>query len=135
MQYGGRVWQDSRFTRWRIPMIDKTAEYLRALETTLAGVDPKRTIALTHVIPRLEFSVQPPKGIWTYFNGLLGSARYGELLSRAGVRAAACGHVHYRKRFKADGVEWICSCLGTPNEWRDKDALTEVRASLSILEL
>jgi putative phosphoesterase len=135
MYYGGRTWQDSRFTRWHIPMMDKTDEYLHALETTLAGLDPTRTIVSTHVIPRLEFSVQPPEGIWTYFNGLLGSARYGELFSRAGVRAAVCGHVHYRKRFTADGVEWICACLGTPNEWYGKDPLAEVRSSLAILEL
>jgi len=135
MHYGGRTWQDSLFTRWNVSMVEKTAEYLKALEARLGTLDPKRTIVLTHVIPRLEFSVQPPEGIWTYFNGLLGSARFGQLFAKAGVRAAVCGHVHYRKRFKADGVEWICPCLGTPDEWETTSAATEVGSALSILEL
>lgn len=135
MHYGGRTWQDSRFTRWAMPMVEKTAEFLSALEARLSKVDPARTVVATHVLPRLEFTVQPPEGIWTFFNGLLGSARYGELFARAGVRAAVCGHVHYRRRFVADGVEWICACLGTPNEWRSGDAAEEARDTLQVLEL
>jgi len=135
MNFGGRTWQDSLFTRWTVPMLEKTEAYLKALETRLAGLDPRLTITLTHVIPRLEFSVQPPEGIWTYFNGLLGSARYGSMLVKAGVRAAVFGHVHYRKRLVADGVEWICPCLGTPDEWTSKDAATEVNAAFTLLEL
>lgn len=135
MHYGGRTWQDSRFTRWKVPMVEKTAEFLSALDSRLSALDPAKTVVATHVLPRLEFTVQPPEGIWTFFNGLLGSAKYGELFARRGVRAAVCGHVHYRKRFSADGVEWICACLGTPNEWRSGDAAAEAKETLQVLEL
>lgn len=135
MEYGGRVWQDSLYARWELPAAGKALEFAEKLEGLLAGLDPRRTIVATHVLPRLEFTVQPPEGVWTYFNGLLGSARYGELFSRKQVRASICGHVHYRRRFEADGVDWICACLGTPKEWRSGDARTEAAAALAVLEL
>lgn len=135
MAYGGRTWQDSLFARWQCSMEERAANFLSNLETALHGLVPERTIAVTHVLPRLELTVQPPTGIWTYFNGLLGSAAYGDLFSRKGIRAAVCGHVHYRRTFKADGVEWLCRCLGTPEEWKLGGVEIEAAEALGILEL
>jgi len=135
MQFGGRTWQDSLFTKWAKPMADKADEFASSLASSLAGLDPARTIAVTHVVPRLEFTVQPPAGIWSFFNGLLGSASYGQLFSKIGVRAALCGHVHYRSRLVADGIEWICACLGNPEEWRLKDLAAELDNAMAILDL
>ena len=135
MSYGGRTWQDARYTRWRSTMLEKAREYLRGLEDRLTGLDPSRTVVVTHMVPRLEFTVQPPRDIWTYFNALLGSAAYGRLFARRGVRAALFGHVHYRRRDWIDGVEWLCACLGTEKEWRSHSVEEEVNSSFAEIEL
>ncbi len=134
MNYGGRTWQDSLFTRWSLPMEEKAQAFLASLERRLEGTDPARTVAVTHVVPHLDLTVQPPEGIWTYFNGLLGSSRYGELFARRGLRAAICGHVHYRRRFMDAGVEWICACLGATREWRSPNADLEAKAAMEVLD-
>jgi putative phosphoesterase len=135
MSYGGRTWQDAKYTRWGLSIAEKNREYLEKLESRLAAVDPSRTVVVTHMVPRIEFTVQPPRDIWLYFNALLGSASYGELFTRYGVRAALFGHVHYRKRATIDGVEWICSCLGNANEWRAPSLESELDLSFAELDL
>jgi putative phosphoesterase len=135
MRYGDRTWHDSLYTRWAESMLEKNRYFLERLESALDGLDPSRTIVVTHMVPRLEFTVQPPAGIWTYFNALLGSASYGRLFARRGVRAALFGHVHYRRRATIDGVEWICSCLGTQDEWRKSSVDDEIAEAFAVLDL
>lgn len=135
MAFGGRTWQDSLYTRWPEPMEARCRLFMEALGHSLEGLDASRTIVVTHVVPRIEFTVRPPEGIWTYFNALLGSASYGAMLAARGVRASLFGHVHYRSRMVLDGVEWICPCLGTRNEWKSGDTAREVAEAFAILDL
>jgi putative phosphoesterase len=135
MSYGGRTWQDSLHAAWKVPMLARSEAYRASLESSLEGLDPRRTVAVTHVVPRLEFTVQPPEGIWTYFNALLGSAAIGELIARKGLRASLFGHVHHRRRAWLDGVEWICACLGTRMEWGSSDLARELDEAFAVFEL
>ena len=136
MRLGERLWQDKINARWDRPAREVHRAFLEVLERQLSGLRGLRLILATHVVPVAEFTVRPPDRLWEYLNAFLGSPEYGELAERHGVRIAACGHVHYRRRHQAGQTLYLTSCLGYSHEWPDPaDAAGEVERSLAVLEI
>ena len=137
MKYEERVWQDSIKAVWGRSTLDMHKYFLEKLENQLKMYQNKNIIVVTHVLPVLDFTVQPPSLMWEYMNAFLGSSEYGELISRyPNVKYAVSGHVHYRKRKKINETEFICNCLGYQSEWYENDdADIEVDRSMITIEI
>jgi putative phosphoesterase len=137
MRFGGRVWQDGIKAVWNRDTVEQHRHFHDKLKGQLEEHTDKRIIFVTHVLPIRDFTVLRPNVMWNYLNAFLGSEEYGELISRHGnVEYAVSGHVHYRKKKRIGGTEYICSCLGYIDEWKTgTDPFVEVPAAMTILEI
>ena len=91
---------------------------------------------VTHVLPILDFTVQPPNRMWNYLNAFLGSRQYGELALRYSVAYSISGHVHYRKQVRYDDTTFICNCLNYASQWLDNDdPLLEISRAFKVITL
>lgn len=137
MKYEERVWQDSIKAVWDRSTLDMHRYFVNKLEKQLNQYKDRKVIIVTHVLPIVGFTVQPPSLMWEYMNAFLGSSEYGELIQGyPNIKYAVSGHVHYRKRKVINGVEFICNCLGYQEEWyKNVDADTEVKRSMITIEI
>jgi len=137
MKYEDRVWQDSIKAVWDRSTLDMHRYFLDKLEKQLKVYQNKNIIVVTHVLPVVDFTVQPPSLMWEYMNAFLGSSEYGELISKyPNVKYAVSGHVHYRKRKIINDTEFICNCLGYKNEWyKNDDPYVEIDRSMMTIEI
>ncbi len=137
MKYEERVWQDSIKAVWDRPTLEMHKYFLEKLEKQLFLYKDKNVILVTHVLPIIDFTVQPPSPMWEYMNAFLGSSEYGELILRyPNIKYAISGHVHYRKQKIIQGTEFICNCLGYRSEWYENDdADIEVKRSMITIEI
>ena len=137
MKYEERVWQDSIHAFWDRSSLDMHKYFLEKLETQLEQYKNRNIILVTHVLPIIDFTVQPPSPMWEYMNAFLGSKDYGELILRyPNVKYSISGHVHYRKRKVIGNTEFICHCLGYRSEWyKNTDAAVEVDRAMGIIEI
>ncbi len=137
MRFEDRVWQDSIMAKWDRPTIEMNDFFLRKLEKQLSRINTGNIIAVTHVLPVADFTVQNPSPMWKYLNAFLGSPDYGTLFEKhPGVRYSIAGHVHYRKTVKKNGTVYICNCLGYSTEWRDtNDPFTEIPRAVKTIEI
>ena len=137
MKYEDRIWQDSIKAAWDRSTLEMHRYFLDKLEKQLIKYQYKKIILVTHVLPIVDFTVQPPSLMWEYMNAFLGSSEYGKLISRyPNIKFAVSGHVHYRKQKIIQGTEFICNCLGYRSEWYENDdADTEVKRSMITIEI
>lgn len=137
MQYEERIWQDSINAVWDRSTLEMHRYFIDKLEVQLKKNKNKNIIMVTHVLPVLDFTVQPPSPMWEYMNAFLGSSEYGKLISRyPNIKFAVSGHVHYRKQKIIQGTEFICNCLGYRSEWYENDdSDTEVNRSMITIEI
>ncbi len=137
MKYESRIWQDSIKAVWDRSTLKMHKYFIDKLKSQLRQYQDKKVIIVTHVLPIKDFTVQPPSPMWEYMNAFLGSREYGELiLSFPNIKYAISGHVHYRKRKKIMGTEFICSCLGYRTEWSENDnAQVEVDRAMMEIEV
>ena len=165
MKHGGRTWQDKIKSIWDRPTLDMHRLFMERLEGQLAScadgaatgayhiageaaidaaataeaaaiVDRRKILFVTHVVQLKEFTVQNPGTQWKYFNAFLGSPEYGALAQRCGAKLAVCGHVHYRRRLRKAGTEFICPCLGYVTEWpAPAEPEKQIAETLQVFEL
>ena len=146
MNYMGRTWRDSVYVPWERKTVDVHRMFLDRLKESLDAavkldkVSDGKVILATHMVQVKEFTVQNPGEMWKYFNAFLGSPEYGQLAMERGVALSVCGHVHYRRRVKKGGTEFVCPCLGYRAEWAARDgqpadAAREIADALSVWEL
>jgi len=144
MQFGERIWQDRIKAIWDRHTQEVHRTFYEKLDDQLerinvAGVHDShegKTILVTHVLPRKEFTVQRPDPEWIYLNAFLGSPEYGQLALDHGVRYSICGHVHYRKQVTVNGTRFICNCLGYAEEWMwSRDPTAEIDRAFLTLDL
>ena len=130
----GRLWQDKRKANWGKSTIEMHRYFYDKLEQQLQSHQDKKIILVTHVLPLMDFTVQPPNRIWKYFNAFLGSKQYGELALKYSVAYSISGHVHYRMQRTYENTIFICNCLNYASQWRDNDdpVLEVARAFKSI---
>ena len=98
MQINGRLWQDKIKAVWGKPTVEVHRHFLNKIERQLRSHQDKKIVLVTHVLPLVEFTVQPPNRMWNYLNAFLGSRQYGRLALAYAVPYAICGHVHYRRQ-------------------------------------
>ncbi len=137
MKYEERVWQDSIKAVWNKSTQDMHRYFMDKLEKQLKMYQNKNIIVVTHVLPIIDFTVQPPSPMWEYMNAFLGSSEYGELILKyPNVKYAVSGHVHYRKQVKLNNTEFICNCLGYQSEWyKNENAEVEVDKALMTISI
>lgn len=134
MQINGRLWQDKIKAVWGKSSVEMHRYFYRRLETQLADHRHKRIILVTHVLPVIDFTVQPPDAMWSYLNAFLGSRQYGELALKYGVKYSICGHVHYRRQVKYENTTFICNCLNYASQWIDnEDPVLEVKKAFKTI--
>jgi len=131
----GKEWLTSTYVDWHQNDKDVHLEMLARLEAQLQHFKDKKIIAVTHMITDQYFTVPQSRENWDYFNAFLGSADYGTLFEKYGVRYSLMGHVHFRKRLAQNGVSYICSCLNYHSEWQSKSLEAEINDALTVLEL
>ena len=102
---------------------------MAALERQLAAAGARPTVVVTHHLPFADLVTSKGEPPWDFINGFMGSDRLGAaMLGAANVRAAVCGHTHFRKRVEVDGrggrftVE--TSPIGYPREYARMGGLT-----------
>jgi len=137
MKYENRVWQDSYKAIWNRSTLDMHKYFINKLEKQLNEYKDRNVIIVTHVLPVLDFTVQPPSPMWEYMNAFLGSSGYGELILKyPNVKYAVSGHVHYRKHKLINNTDFICNCLGYRSEWHNNDnASIEVNRAMMEIEI
>jgi Icc-related predicted phosphoesterase len=110
--------------------------FYRKLEKQLDSYKHKNIILVTHVLPIIDFTVQPPDTMWNYLNAFLGSQQYGELALKYSVKYSISGHVHYRRQVKYDDTMFICNCLNYASQWIDNDdPVVEVKKAFKSIEI
>lgn len=139
---GSGRWRDVDYIDWGEPDRAICERFEGEIEALYDEATQDRTMLVTHMINHPNFAVSTPEpSMWDFFNAYLGSRSLFQWLSAHPVRAAVCGHVHYRFRFSFWKMEYICACLGNKNEW---DRLTvdtphtledQLRDALVILDL
>ena len=136
MQYENRLWQDKIKAVWGKSTVAMHHYFYRKIEKQLAANRHKRLILVTHVLPIIDFTVQPPNKMWRYLNAFLGSRQYGHLALRYGVRYSISGHVHYRRQAKYENTTFICNCLNYASQWVDNDdPVVEVKRALRTIDI
>lgn len=138
MSLAGRTWQDSLRNAWTRDNLGRTQWMLSRLEARMAAYPDKQLAVVTHMLPVKDFTVPAEMANWSYFNAFLGSRKFGELYRRYPVKAAVCGHVHYRRSFDRDGIHWMCRCLNYHSEWRPQDGETlreQIEKAAEVIEL
>jgi putative phosphoesterase len=121
MKINGRLWQDKIKADWGKPTIEMHHYFHHRLEQQLQTHSDKKIILVTHVLPLVDFTVQPPDKMWNYLNAFLGSKQYGQLALDYSVAYSICGHVHYRKQQTYENTVFICNCLNYASQWLDND--------------
>ena len=136
MKIHGRLWQDKIKAVWGKSTIDIHHYFYRKLESQLDACKGSRIILVTHVLPIVDFTVQPPDGMWQYLNAFLGSKQYGELALKHSVQYSISGHVHYRKQTKYANTTFICNCLNYASQWLDnQDPVLEVARAIGTIDI
>lgn len=121
MELHGRTWQDKLRNDWTKDNIGRSEWMTDRLRRRMEALPGKRLVLVTHMLPVREFTVPEERPDWDYFNAFLGSEKLGELCVSQGVEISVCGHVHYRKSFRRDGVYWMCRCLNYESEWQRQE--------------
>ena len=136
MQIKGRLWQDKVKAVWGISTLEMHDFFYNKLEQQLEACENKRIIFVTHVLPIVDFTVQPPDRMWNYLNAFLGSTQYGKLALKYSVAYSISGHVHYRRQVKHEDTIFICNCLNYASQWHDNtDPIVEVRRAFKTIEI
>jgi putative phosphoesterase len=136
MQIKGRLWQDKVKAVWGKSTIEMHQYFYRKLELQLEAQKNKNIILVTHVVPIIDFTVQPPNQIWRYLNAFLGSRQYGKMALNFSVKYSICGHVHYRRQKSVHDTTFICNCLNYASQWVDNDdPALEVQRALKTIEI
>jgi putative phosphoesterase len=136
MQINGRLWQDKVKAVWGKSTIAMHQYFCGKIEKQLQAYQHKNIILVTHVLPIIDFTVQPPDKMWRYLNAFLGSRQYGELALKYGVKYSISGHVHYRRQVKYQNTVFICNCLNYASQWVDNDdPVVEVRRALRTINI
>ena len=136
MQINDRLWQDKIKAVWGKSTIQMHQYFYNKLEKQLADHPHKQIILVTHVLPIIDFTVQPPDAMWNYLNAFLGSRQYGELALKYAVRYSISGHVHYRRQVKYENTTFICNCLNYASQWLDNDdPVVEVQKAFKTIEI
>ena len=121
MKIDGRLWQDKIKADWGRSTLEMHRYFYDKLEQQLKAHRDKNIILVTHVLPLVDFTVQPPDKQWNYLNAFLGSKQYGQLALDYSVAYSICGHVHYRKEQTHGKTVFICNCLNYASQWLDND--------------
>lgn len=138
MTYHGRTWQDFFRNQWTKDNQGRCRQMNRELEERIQRHRGKKVLLVTHMLPVEEFTVPEERPDWPYFNAFLGSRELGDLCIRNKVHTSVCGHVHYRKSFSRDGVNWMCRCLNYHTEWLEahgKSVGEQIRHAAQVREL
>ncbi len=136
MQIKGRLWQDKIKAVWGKSTIEMHRYFHRKIEKQLEAHRHRRLILVTHVLPIIDFTVQPPDKMWRYLNAFLGSRQYGELALKYAVRYSISGHVHYRRQAEYEDTVFICNCLNYASQWVDNDdPVAEVKRALKTIDI
>jgi len=136
MKIDNRLWQDKIKAVWGKSTLEMHRYFCRKLEKQLEAHKNKTIILVTHVLPLLEFTVQPPNRMWNYLNAFLGSRQYGELALKYAVAYSISGHVHYRRQVKHENTIFICNCLNYASQWMDNDdPAVEVKRAFKTIEI
>ncbi|MDR0469915.1 MAG: hypothetical protein LBH09_08080, partial [Peptococcaceae bacterium] len=115
----GSIWQDSLYVDFHKPDPEVCDDFNEEISERLKAVSSGKIILMTHMVSHPFFLVPSYRGSkWDFFNGFLGSPKLYELTRRPGVCAAVSGHVHYRRRFIENDVQYINACLSYESEWR-----------------
>ncbi len=136
MEINGRLWQDKIKAVWGKSTIEMHRYFYKKLEKQLDACKNNNIILVTHVLPILNFTVQPPDGMWQYLNAFLGSEQYGELALNYPVKYSISGHVHYRKQTTYENTTFICNCLNYAGQWiNNDDPVLEVARAIKTIEI
>ena len=136
MKINGRLWQDKIKANWRRSTIEMHQFFHDKLKQQLRDHQNENIILVTHVLPLMDFTVQPPDRMWNYLNAFLGSQQYGQLALDFSAAYSICGHVHYRKQQSYENTVFICNCLNYASQWVDNDdPILEVRKAFKIITL
>ena len=136
MKINDRLWQDKIKAVWGTSTLEMHRHFHDKLEKQLFACKGSNIILVTHVLPIMDFTVQPPDSMWQYLNAFLGSRQYGELALNYAVKYSVSGHVHYRKQKTYENTTFICNCLNYASQWIDNnDPIVEVARALKTIEL
>jgi len=116
-EHEGVIWEDTHYIDFEKDDVSLCRQYNQEIECLLNEHKNKRKVLVTHMVNHERFLVKyTRRRDWTYFQGYLGSSALQEIALQADY--AICGHVHYRSAFREGHTTFVCSCLGTPNEWQ-----------------
>ena len=136
MQIDNRMWQDKVKAVWGKSTLEMHRYFFNKLKRQLDANKNKNIILVTHVLPLLEFTVQPPNRMWRYLNAFLGSRQYGELALKYAAAYSISGHVHYRRQVKYANTMFICNCLNYSSQWLDNtDPVVEVKRAFKTIKI
>lgn len=111
-------WRDGDYIDWGMSDQDFCAKVHETIDDLIDPDNRDRTLLVTHMINHPKFTVTAPvDSRWDFFNAYLGSRELYHYLTQNPIRAALCGHVHYRFNFVWLGMAYYCNCLGRMSEW------------------
>ncbi|MED4202917.1 metallophosphoesterase [Neobacillus mesonae] len=130
------TWPDKSYAHWPKSDQAETTRYLEKLEGWLRDYQGKNIIMVTHVVPFSRFILKKNDPSWDFFNAMMGSARFGELALKYGVKKYIFGHIHTRYHEQHNGIDIVCNPLGYyPHEWNSATAEEEIFSTIKVLEI
>jgi putative phosphoesterase len=136
MKINDRLWQDKIKAAWGKSTLEMHRHFHKKLKQQLDDCRNNNIILVTHVLPIVDFTVQPPDAMWQYLNAFLGSKQYGELALKHSVKYSISGHVHYRKQKTYENTTFICNCLNYVSQWiKNNDPILEVARAIKTIEI
>jgi putative phosphoesterase len=136
MKIDDRLWQDKIKAVWGTSTLEMHRHFHNKLEKQLSACKSSNIILVTHVLPIMDFTVQPPDSMWQYLNAFLGSKQYGELALDYSVKYSISGHVHYRRQKTYENTTFICNCLNYASQWiNNNDPVLEVARAFKTIEI
>jgi putative phosphoesterase len=133
-KHGERTWLDSINVKWNQTDEQVHEDMLARMESQLIACRGKKCITVNHMVTDSAFIVPQNQEEWKYFNAFLGSKNYGALFAREHVKYSVMGHVHYRKRVKINGIDYICACLNYHTQWMSDNPEKEIENALTVIE-
>ncbi|GAB3055664.1 metallophosphoesterase [Salinicoccus sesuvii] len=132
--YGG-TWQDKVRIDWPVGDSELSRTFAKTVQKDLETVKGLNTILMTHVVTHHKFVVPTPHRLFDFYNAYIGTSDFDSFYKDYPIRYSIMGHVHFRHRLEADGIQYVCPCLGYQREWRTNDLATEVRNTLEVIEI
>lgn len=118
-RYKGRIWADARYARWGATDETVAEEMAAQLASDLDDLQSADVpiVVVSHHLPFEDLVVRHMDNVFDFFSAFLGSNILGDAIrARPNVKLVICGHTHFKRDTRVNGMQVVVSPLGYERE-------------------